>query len=158
MYIIVSGGKEGGLKAEEHPPNREAQKWWHHVELIWSRRQCCTSQSRWHHEESYADVFEQYLSTSVRKLVTNGSYKWTMTRTTLPKLWQYSLRTALSDKNDLTRSLIKIYIDIEDQFCTFFSQSVCCLFLLFELLLVACRWKRNWAGLCYTQTFSSSTQ
>lgn len=114
MYIIVSGGKEGGLTAKEHHPNREAQKWWHHVELIWSRRQCCTSQSRWHHEESYADVFEQYLSTSVRKLVTNGSYKWTMTRTTLPKSWQYSLRTALSDKNDLTHSLIKIYIDIED--------------------------------------------
>ncbi|CDQ63506.1 unnamed protein product [Oncorhynchus mykiss] len=33
------------------------------------RRDCCTSQNRWHHEDgTYVDILKQHLKTSVRKL------------------------------------------------------------------------------------------
>ncbi|CDQ82006.1 unnamed protein product [Oncorhynchus mykiss] len=45
------GGKGGGLQAEEHHPNREAQGWQHHVvRVLCCRRVWCTSQNRWHHD------------------------------------------------------------------------------------------------------------
>jgi hypothetical protein len=43
--------KGGGLQAEEHHPNREAQEWQHHVVgVLCCRRDWCTSQNGWHHE------------------------------------------------------------------------------------------------------------
>jgi hypothetical protein len=46
-------GKWGCLLAEEHHPNREAQGWQHHVVgVICCRRDWCTSQNTWHHEDS----------------------------------------------------------------------------------------------------------
>ena len=64
------GGKGGGLQAEEHHPNHEAQWWQHHVVgVLCCRRDWCTSQNRWHHEEeNYVDILKQHLKTSVRKL------------------------------------------------------------------------------------------
>ncbi|CDQ83892.1 unnamed protein product [Oncorhynchus mykiss] len=42
----------GGLQAEEYHPNREARGWQHHVVgVLCCRRDWCTSQNRWHHEE-----------------------------------------------------------------------------------------------------------
>ena len=45
------------------------------------------------------DILKQHLKTSVRKLklgLPNGSSKWTMTPSILPKLWQNGLRTTKS--------------------------------------------------------------
>jgi hypothetical protein len=51
MNIVVFGGKRGGLQAEEHHPNREAQGWQHHVVgVLCCRRDWWTSQNRWPHE------------------------------------------------------------------------------------------------------------
>ena len=48
-YVCMKKG--GGLQAEEHHPNREARGWQHHVVgVLCCRRDCCTSQNRWHHE------------------------------------------------------------------------------------------------------------
>ena len=52
MSIVMFGGKGGGLQAEEHHPNWEALRWQHHVvEVLCCRRDGCTSQNRWPHEE-----------------------------------------------------------------------------------------------------------
>ena len=57
------------MQAEEHHPNREARGWQHHiVGVLFFRRDWCTSQNRWHHEENYVDILKQHLKTSVRKL------------------------------------------------------------------------------------------
>ena len=80
-------------QAEEHHPNREARGWQHHVVgVLCCRRDWCTSQNRWHYEVGqlcgYIDAISQDIS-----LVANGSSKWTMTPSILPKLWQNGLRT-----------------------------------------------------------------
>jgi hypothetical protein len=58
------------LQAEEHHPNREARGWQHHVvRVLCCRRDWCTSQNRWYHEEgNYVDILKQHLKTAVRKL------------------------------------------------------------------------------------------
>ena len=46
------GGKRGRFVAEEHHPNRESQGWQHHfVGVRCCRRDWCTSQNGWHHED-----------------------------------------------------------------------------------------------------------
>ena len=60
------GGKRGCLQAEDHHPNREARERQDHVVCV------CVC------------------------LVANGSSKWTMTTSILPKLWQNGLRTTKS--------------------------------------------------------------
>ena len=43
--------KGGGLQAKEHHPNREAQRWQHHVVgVLCCWRDWCSSQNRWLHE------------------------------------------------------------------------------------------------------------
>ena len=58
------------MQAEEHYPNREARGWQPHVVgVLCCRRDWCTSQNRWHHEDgNYVDILKQHLKTSVRKL------------------------------------------------------------------------------------------
>ena len=49
-------------------------------------------------EENYVDILKQHLKTSVRKLKLGRkvSFKWTLTTSKLPKLWQNGFRTAKS--------------------------------------------------------------
>jgi hypothetical protein len=89
--------KGGGLQAEEHHPNREAQggriTLWgcfaaggtgelHKIDGIMR-------------QDNYMDILKQHLKTSVKKLKLESS-KWTMTPSILPKLWQNGLRTTKS--------------------------------------------------------------
>ena len=58
------------MQAEEHHPDREVRGWQgHDVVVLCCRRDCCTSQNRWHNEkENYVDILKQHLKTSVRNL------------------------------------------------------------------------------------------
>ncbi|CDQ81058.1 unnamed protein product [Oncorhynchus mykiss] len=59
----------GGLQAEEHHPNREAQGWQHHVVgVLCYRRHWCTSQNRWLHEDGKLCVYIEATSQDIRKL------------------------------------------------------------------------------------------
>ena len=63
--------KGRGLQAEEHHPNREAWWWQHHVVgVLCYRRDWCTSQNRWHHEEGqlggYIEATSQDISQEVK--------------------------------------------------------------------------------------------
>ena len=63
--------KWGGLQAEEHNPNREAREWQHHVVgVLFYRRDWCTSQNRWHHEQGtlcgYIEAASQNISQEVK--------------------------------------------------------------------------------------------
>jgi hypothetical protein len=52
MIIVMFGGKRGGLQAEEHHLKCEAWGWQHHVvAVLCCRKDWCTSQNRWHHED-----------------------------------------------------------------------------------------------------------
>ena len=91
MTIVMFGGKRGGLQAEKHHPNREAQGWQRHVvRMLCCRRVWCTSLNRWHHEVGkwcgYIEATSQDISQE--SWVANASSKWTMTPSILPKLWQ----------------------------------------------------------------------
>ncbi|CDQ64327.1 unnamed protein product [Oncorhynchus mykiss] len=48
--------------------------------------------------ENYVDILKQHLKTSVRKLKLGSKwvFKWTLTPSILPKLWQNGLRTTKS--------------------------------------------------------------
>ena len=85
MTIVMFGGKRGGLQAEEHHPNREARGWQHHVVgVLCCRRDWCTSQNRWHHEEGhFSNILKQHLKTSVRKL--KLGHKWVFQMDNDPK-------------------------------------------------------------------------
>ena len=71
MTIVILLGKGRGLQAEEHHPNREARGWQHHVVgVLCCRRDWCTSQNRWHHEErkwcGYIEATSQDISHEVK--------------------------------------------------------------------------------------------
>ena len=68
--MVMFGGKVGGLQAEEHPPNPEARGGQHHgVGVLCCRRDWCTSQNRWHHEDrklgGYIEAISQDISQEV---------------------------------------------------------------------------------------------
>ncbi|CDQ61727.1 unnamed protein product [Oncorhynchus mykiss] len=65
---LLGHNAKGALQAEEHHPNREARGWQHHVVgVLCCRRNWCTSQNRWHHEEeNYVDILKQHLKTSLK--------------------------------------------------------------------------------------------
>jgi hypothetical protein len=86
--------KGGGLQGQEHHPNREARGWQHHVVgMLCCKRNWCTSQNRWHHEEEkYVDILRQHLKTSVMKLKLGGKWVFQIFPSILPKLWQNGLR------------------------------------------------------------------
>ena len=74
MTIVMFGETGGGLQAEKHHPNREARGWQHHVGgVLCCRRDWCTSQNRWHHEEKklcgYIEATSQDISQEVKSLV-----------------------------------------------------------------------------------------
>ena len=73
------------LQAEEHHPNREAQGWQHHVVgVLCCRRNWCTSQNRWHHEEGklcgYIEATSQDISQEV-----NARSQWVFQMNNDPK-------------------------------------------------------------------------
>ena len=84
--------KGGCLQAEEHHPNHKARRWQHHVVgVLCCRRDWCTSQNRWYHEEeNYVDILKQHLKTSVRKLCLGRKWVFQMDKysSILPKFWQ----------------------------------------------------------------------
>ena len=89
------------LQAKEHHPNHYARGWQHHVVgVLCCRRDWCTSQNRWQHEAGklcgYIEATSQDISKESQSLVANGSSKWTMTPSILPKLWQNGIRTTKS--------------------------------------------------------------
>ena len=89
------GGKGGRLASRRTP----SQLWSTGVAassgLHCCRRDWCTSQNRWHHVEGNVCVYIEATSQDI-SLVANGSSKWTMTPSILPKLWQNGLRTTKS--------------------------------------------------------------
>ena len=70
MTIVTSGGKGGGLQAEEHHPNRKARGWQHHVVGVL----CCRRDLALHKidgimkMENDVDILKQHLKTSFRKI------------------------------------------------------------------------------------------
>ena len=65
------GGKRGRLASRRTPshPLSTGVASYHVVWMHCCRRDCCTSQNRWHHEEeNYVDILKKCLKTSVRKL------------------------------------------------------------------------------------------
>ena len=87
------GGKRGGLQAEEHHPNCEARRWQHHVvgcfaagatgalhkiDGIMRKGKLC----------GYIKATSQDISQEVKAWFANGSSKWKITPSILPKLWQ----------------------------------------------------------------------
>ena len=74
MTIVMFVEKGGGLQAEGHHPNREAQGWQHHVVgVLCCRRAWCTSQNRGHHEAGklceYIEATSQDISQEVKAWV-----------------------------------------------------------------------------------------
>uniref|UniRef100_A0A673WX14 Phosphatidylinositol 4-phosphate 5-kinase type-1 gamma-like n=1 Tax=Salmo trutta TaxID=8032 RepID=A0A673WX14_SALTR len=64
--------KGGGLQAEEHHPNREGQGWQHHVVgVLCCRRDWCTSQNRWHHEEGKLCGYIEAMSQDISHIVSD---------------------------------------------------------------------------------------
>ena len=64
------GGKWGVLRAEEHHPNRDAQRWQHHVAGCFAAGRTGTLHKidGIMREENYVGILKQHLKTSVRKL------------------------------------------------------------------------------------------
>ena len=69
MIIVMFGGKRGGLQANEHHPNAGGTGALHKIDGIMRR-------------SNYVDILKQ------QSMVANGSSKWTMAPSKLPKLWQ----------------------------------------------------------------------
>ena len=66
------------------------------VGVLCCRRDWCTSQNRWHHEERKLCGYIEATSQDTSHEVKAWSSKWTMTLSILPKLWQNGLRTTKS--------------------------------------------------------------
>ena len=69
--------KRGGLQAEEHHPNREARGWQHHVVgVLCCRRDWCTSQNRWQHEDrtfgGYTEATSEDISQEIKAWLQMG--------------------------------------------------------------------------------------
>ena len=100
LAIIMFGGKRGRLASRRTPSQPWNTGWQHHV--VWvlcCRRDWCTSQNRWHHDVGKLWIYWSNISrhqSGSWSLVANGSSKWTMTPSTLPKLWQNGLKTTKS--------------------------------------------------------------
>ena len=97
MTIVMFGGKRVRFASRRHHPNCEARGWQHHVVgVLCCRRDWCTSQNRWHHEEENdVDILKQHLKTSVRKLMLG--LKWVFQMDNDPKYTSKVVAKCLKD-------------------------------------------------------------
>ena len=91
------------MQVEELHPNREAWGWQHHVvRVLCCRRDWCTSQNRWHHEDEklrgYIEAILIYLKTSVRKF--KLGLKWVFQMDNDPKHTSKVVAKWLKDNKD----------------------------------------------------------
>lgn len=97
MTIVIEGGKNWRLRNWKISIPGEAQGWQHHVvELLYGRKNWCTLQNQWPHDEGklcgYIEAGSQDISQGVKSLVTNGSTQWTLSTSIFAKLWQNGLK------------------------------------------------------------------